>query len=223
MSNSESTASPPPDDELAFVEVKEEILTSFRFRERPESLGIDAGGCLWSMVAWPWWLWLWLAGRLSANATYHVPPRFGMSAIIGITTALALLFALYRAFDAHPLVYVFSIILMLTVVVVQMRWGHVARPASIVAGAILLPLFFLTLAVFVDRGRAFWGVCCALPIIVPVGGFLGYLAGTCAGGFFLLMEMFERYWERRLGQDNKHYPGQSSTLPTQLDDLQHPR
>lgn len=211
----------PPSSESPFAEA--EVLTSFRFKDRPEPLGVTAAGCLWSVVVWPWWLWLWLVGQMSADATYHVPPRFGMSAIFGITTSLALLFALFRAFDAHPLVYVFSTILMLTVVVVQMRWGHVARPASIVAGAIWLPLFFLTLAVFMERGRAFFGVCCALPILIPSGGLAGYLAGTCAGGFFLLMEMFEKYWEQRLGRGETSPLVTSATPPKQLDDLHHPR
>jgi hypothetical protein len=190
-----------------------EPLTGFQFQERPE--GSDLAGCLWLFISWPWQLWLWLVRVLSADPTYHVPRRFGMSAIIGITTLLALLFALFRAVDLHPLFYIFTTLLLFIVVLVQMRWGHIARPASIVAGAIWFPLFILTLTAFVERARVFWGVCCALPVIIPIGGFFGYLAGTCAGGFFLLMELFEKYWESRMS-------GGSATPPeppaTQLDD-----
>ncbi len=214
MSQPVQPTSQRPDDGLAYVE--EEVLTSFRFRDRPESLGLDVSDCLW--ITWPWTLWLLLAKRLSADPTYHVPPRFGMSAIIGITTLLALLFAMFRAVDAHPIFYFFCTILLLVVVVVQMRWGHVARPASIVAWAVWFPLFLLTLAGFVDEGRAFFGICCLVPFLIPLGGILGYLAGTCAGGFFLLMELFERWWDCRLGRDESV----RRTPPTQLDDVSHP-
>jgi|GEM_PF-4148850 len=194
MSNPDPSPLEPPVGGSPFAEP--EPLTGFRFNERPEG-AFDPGDFLWLLITGPWRLWLWLARLMSADATYHVPPRFGTSAIIGITTLLALLFALFRAVDLHPLNYVFTTLLLFIVVLVQMRWGHVARPASIAAGAIWFPLFVLTLAAFAERSEVFWGVCCGLPVIVPVGGFLGYLAGTCAGGFFLLMELLEKFWERR--------------------------
>lgn len=202
-----------------------EAVTSFRFKEHPDPLGVDAAGCVWSVITWPWWLWLWIATRLSADPTYHVPTRFGMSAIIGITTSLALLFALFRAVDAHPLFYVFSTALLLIVVVVQMRWGHIARPASIVAGAAWLPLFWVALVLFMEDAPPLWSICCAFPFLLPIGGVFGYLAGTCAGGFFLLMEMLEQYWERRLtGSSGETTPPNGAPpVTTQLDDLQHPR
>jgi hypothetical protein len=213
----------PPNGESPFAEA--EVLTSFRFKDRPEPLGINATSCLWMVAAWPWWLWQWLAGQIPDEATYHVPPRFGMSAIIGITTSLALLFALFRAFDAHPLVYVFSTALVFIVVVVQMRWGHVARSASIVAGAAWLPLFWVAFVVFMEDAPPLWSICCAFPFLVLFGGGFGYLAGTCAGGFFLLMEMLEQYWDRRLARaaGRTTPPEGPPSLPTQLDDLQHPR
>jgi hypothetical protein len=209
MSNLDPLPDEPPVGGSPFAEP----LTGFRFQESPGSN--DAAGCLWQFISWPWQLWLWLVRVTSADPTYHVPPRFGMSAIIGITTLLALLFALFRAVDLHPLFYIFTTILLFIVVLVQMRWGHMARPASIVAGAIWLPLFVLTLSVVAEGVDVMLGVCCALPVIIPIGGFLGYLAGTCAGGFFLLMELFEKYWEERMSR------GSSKPVEppaTQLDD-----
>ncbi|WP_254510725.1 hypothetical protein [Anatilimnocola floriformis] len=189
-------------------------MTGYRFSERPED-GKDATGGPWTIATSPWQTWLWFVRVLSADPTHHVPPRFGTSAILGITTLLALLFALFRAVDLHPLNYIFSTLLLFTVVLVQMRWGHMARPASIVAGAIWLPLFVLTLIAFVEEPPALLGACCAVPVLVPIGGFFGYLAGTCAGGFFLLMELFEKYWERRMQQSGSTPP---AAAPTQLDD-----
>src|SRR6476660_7060172 len=42
-----------------------------------------------------------------APAQYIVPRRFGMSAILGIMTALAILFGCFRVLDAHPMIYLF--------------------------------------------------------------------------------------------------------------------
>jgi hypothetical protein len=222
MSTPDPSSRPPIGDETV-AEI--DPVTSFRFKDRPEPLEITAIGCMWSAIAWPWRLWLWFAKYLSADPTYHVPRRFGMSAIIGITTSLALLFALFRAVDAHPLNYIFCTILVLIVVVVQMRWGHVARPASIVAGAAWLPLFWVALCLFMEDAPPLWSIFCVFPFLLPIGGVLGYLAGTCAGGFFLLMEMLEQYWERRLtGTRAETMPPEGKPpAPSQLDDLPHPR
>ena len=213
----ESTPTSPPREPAVGENPFADPLTGFRFQERPAGTGTsgDLGTGFWLLLMGPWYAWLYLARQLSADPTYHVPPRFGVSAILGITTLLALLFALFRAVDLHPLNYVFATLLLFIVVLVQMRWGHMARPASIVAGAIWFPLFVLTLTAFMERARMLWGVCCALPVLIPIGGFLGYLAGTCAGGFFLLMELFEKYLERRVQASSPHPPEGRST---QLDD-----
>lgn len=195
-------------------------LTGFRFKAQPDDFDNDLAGCAGALVTWPWRIWLWFVARTSADSTYHVPPRFGVSAIIGITTALALLFALLRAADAHPSVYVFCTLLMFIIVLVQMRWGHIARPASMVAGAVWLPLFALVSTVLMEDPPPLLGLCCAVPFLLPVGGFFGYLAGTCAGGFFLLMEMFEKYWEQRMGGTP---PAASPPVQPQLDDNPDPR
>lgn len=220
MSQPVPPSNEPPRGDNPFAE--SEPLTGFRFKERPDDFNGEFSGCLLMLVAWPWWLWLWLAKALSADPTFHVPPRFGMSAIIGITTSLALLFALFRVVDAHPLIYVFTTLLVFIIVVVQMRWGHVARPASIVAGAAWMPLFVLSLAVLSGDGPPIWGILCTFPFIIVVGGFFGYLAGTCAGGFFLLMDMLEKYLERRRGiAPQTAYSQQQTAEPPkpQLDDL----
>ncbi len=199
-----SNVDPSPLEDRADAEPPQEPaspLSGYRFKEGPDSFAGEVRGCLWTVVAWPWRLGCWMTARLSAGPTYHVPPRFGMSAILGITTALALLFGLFRMVDAHPLIYLFTAILVAITCVVQMRWGRIARPASIVAGAIWLPVFILALFIAVsfttDDRPPIAGIVCAMVFCIPLGGLFGYLAGTCAGGFFLLMELFEKYWERR--------------------------
>jgi len=152
--------------------------------------------------------------RVFTNAesppTFHVPTRFGMSAILGITTALALLFGMLRFSSAHEMYYLFFGLLAMIICLVQMRWGGIARQVSIAAGAILLPLFVIAMAVFAERNRFQPEILCFLLFSIPAGGFLGYLTGTCAGGVFLLMDLFEKYWTRRAEESRLDGPFKQS-------------
>ncbi|WP_425615524.1 hypothetical protein NA78x_005445 [Anatilimnocola sp. NA78] len=133
-----------------------------------------------------------------------------MSAILGITTALAFLFGLLRFTNAHELFYLFFGLLAMIICLVQMRWGGIARQASVAAGAILLPLFVIAMVAFVESPRFQAEALCFLFFSVPLGGFLGYLTGTCAGGVFLLMDLFEKYWTRRAEQSRLDGPFKQS-------------
>src|SRR5262245_31385315 len=79
---------------------------------------------------------------------FVVPKTFGMSAILGIMTALAMLFACLRWVDAWPVFYFFFSALALVICLAQMFYGKTPRLASIVAGAITLPLFSLGAVLF---------------------------------------------------------------------------
>jgi hypothetical protein len=141
--------------------------------------------------------------------TYHVPKRFGMSAILGITTALALLFALLRRLGAPEVVYLFFGTLAMVICVAQMRFGDVPRQASVIAGAVLCPVFMVGYFMFVDGPRRGEDFVCFTFGSVPMGALFGYVTGTCAGGVFLLMDLFEKYWTRnsavpRLDAPAKH-------------------
>jgi hypothetical protein len=149
-----------------------------------------------------------LEGPAPAGQTYHVPTRFGMSAILGITTALAILFGVLRATSSHEVVYLFFGLLAMVICLVQMRWGDVPRQASIFAGAILSSLFVIALPVFARRGPGLTEMFCLLVMSVPVGGFLGYITGACAGGVFLLMDLFEKYWTERAARSRLDGSGQ---------------
>jgi hypothetical protein len=128
-------------------------------------------------------------------AKYKVPQRFGMSAILGIMTALALLFGGLRLLDAPPVTYLFFGGQALAICIVQMFNGRMPRAASTIAGAAILPAFALTVALFdprLDDGDV-GAVFCVLAFCVPSGALLGYLTGTCAAGIFLVMDALEPY------------------------------
>lgn len=138
---------------------------------------------------------MWLEAQ---PAQYMVPKRFGMSAILGILTALALLFGLLKRLDAPPMLYLFFGTLGLVICIAQMLNNARPRVASVVAGMVLAPLFLLV-------GSILWrlryggdeplvAIACIAMTFIPMGALLGYLAGTLAAGVFLLMDRLEQWW-----------------------------
>ena len=124
---------------------------------------------------------------------YVVPQRFGMSAMLGLTTALAILFGIMRWLEAEPGWYLFLGAQSVVICIVQMFQGRSPRKASAVAGAIIAPLFVLGWAWLTRHNVPAAGVLCFMVISVPLGGFIGYLNGTCAAGIFLVMDKLEKY------------------------------
>jgi hypothetical protein len=125
-----------------------------------------------------------------APAQYVVPRRFGMSAIFGIITALAVLFGSFRIYDAHPVLYLFFGVEAIVICLAQMLYGKTPRAASAVTGAVLLPLFVVAGASMSFRNTP-EGFPCVVLGCFPIGAFLGYLTGTLAAGVFLLMDAAE--------------------------------
>ena len=129
-----------------------------------------------------------------ARVDYVVPQRFGLAAILGMTTALAILFGCMRWLDAEPGWYLFYGFQSVVICIVQMFQGQSPRRASAIAGAILGPLFILLSAWISPWERGNGGfVLCVMVMMVPCGAFLGYLNGTCAAGIFLVMDKLEKY------------------------------
>ncbi|HEY2410895.1 MAG TPA: hypothetical protein VGI40_01555 [Pirellulaceae bacterium] len=129
-------------------------------------------------------------------ARYMVPKRFGMSAILGIMTALAILFGAFRLLNAPPPVYLFFGLQTLVICFAQMFNGKTPRLASSVAGAILVPLFIIPLIAGdrrLDQEEFLMVTACVFIFGVPIGAFLGYLTGTCAAGIFLVMDYLEPF------------------------------
>jgi hypothetical protein len=137
-----------------------------------------------------------LFGIQTEPAKYKVPERFGMSAILGIMTALAILFGVFHVSNAEPIVYLFFGLQTLVICVVQMLNGRAPRFASVIVGLILGPFFMPR--VF-ETELPPWGsqrqqVILFLTVFgVPMGALLGYLTGACAAGIFLVMDYLEPY------------------------------
>jgi hypothetical protein len=135
---------------------------------------------------------------LSRPAEFMVPKTFGMSAILGIMTALAFVFGALRWLDAYPVFYFFFAVEALAICLAQMLYGKSPRLASIVMGAVILPAFTVVAVMFAPvRPRDMPGIGCLMIAFVPCGAVLGYLTGTCAAGTFLVMEYLEPYLQGR--------------------------
>jgi hypothetical protein len=126
---------------------------------------------------------------------FVVPKTFGMSAILGIMTALALLFACLRWLDAYPVLYFFFSVEAIAICVAQMLYGQAPRLASVVTGAVILPVF--TVATMLFTPGASPALACLAIAFIPFGALLGYLTGTCAAGIFLVMDYLEPYLQGR--------------------------
>jgi hypothetical protein len=127
------------------------------------------------------------------KADYVVPPRFGLAAILGMTTALAILFGCMRWLDTEPVWYLFYGFQSIVICIVQMFQGRSPRRASAIAGAIMGPLFLFGTAMVVWSDTPAAQVLCLTVMMVPCGAFLGYLNGTCAAGIFLVMDKLEQW------------------------------
>jgi len=139
-----------------------------------------------------------------APAQYVVPRRFGMAAILGIITALAVLFGGFHAYEAHPVLYLFFGVQSILICLAQMFYGKTPRAASAVTGGILMPVFLiLTAAVLSPRRIGDEELVCSVIGCVPVGAFFGYVTGTLAAGVFLLMDTAERFMSSFVGQPSR--------------------
>ena len=148
------------------------------------------------------------------KARYQVPTRFGLTAIMGLLTVLAIIFGSLRAFDAPPAVYLFVGSEIVAICLAQILCGSAPRGISALTGAILLPLWvFLTMKTP------------AIPLtldlmfrLVAFGGLMGYCIGALAAGFFLMMDLIEPWLIRdtTVYQVPLHdFPGRNS--PTDSD------
>jgi putative effector of murein hydrolase len=125
-------------------------------------------------------------------AHYVVPRQFGMSALLGIMTALAVLFGAFRLSNVHPLFYLFFGVQAIVICVAQMLYGKTPRAASVIAGAILLPVFLVAAASYYDPRHRIVNSFCAIVGGFIAGAFAGYATGTLAAGIFLVMDVMEK-------------------------------
>jgi protein-S-isoprenylcysteine O-methyltransferase Ste14 len=129
---------------------------------------------------------------------YTVPKRFGMAAIVALFTALGVLFAILRYWQASPAVYLFVSSEVVAICLAQIIFGSAPRGVSILTGALLLPFWVFAAMKIEGQGRPEWMSPTALYAIFgflfAFGGLLGYCIGALAAGFFLVMDMIEAAW-----------------------------
>jgi hypothetical protein len=124
-----------------------------------------------------------------------VPHRFGVGTLLLISTMYAVLFAVWRFIEGPPEILVWVALFFFAVGLGQMLLfkGQRPRRASVIVGACAVPGMFLGYIVyeqFVTGRLSAFPVdnLCWLYWCIPVGGFLGYLAGGLIAAHFLLID-----------------------------------
>jgi hypothetical protein len=148
---------------------------------------------------------------------YHVPKKFGMSGMLAITTLMALVFGLLHNFpgglsfsidqrtdQTHPAVYIFLGVLVLSTCLAQMLYGDVPRAISCIVGALLFPLSIFGTAMYYRGFMVALNWVCAIPFLAMAGALLGYLAGGCTAGCFLIMDQFDQWYMQRVLKQPVH-------------------
>jgi len=132
--------------------------------------------------------------RRVPRARYAVPRKFGLSAVLALTTIFALLFGVLNFWDAPPAVYLFVATEISAICLAQILFGFAARRVSALTGAVLLP-FWVAMSVDLHQLVVFsWAGIAAVGLMLGLlGALLGYCIGGLAAGFFLAMDLLEPY------------------------------
>lgn len=136
--------------------------------------------------------------RRPASKPYGVPRRFGVGTILIVTAAYGVLLAILRLAGWPPGYILWALAFISVVGLGQMFWFGSKRPreASIVTGAVVLPVFLLVWSAGVNHYEPLASICCGLVCSVPFGGTAGYLAGGVVAGVFLIMDAVEQALDR---------------------------
>ena len=131
-----------------------------------------------------------------------VPRRFAVGTALIIMTMYAVLFAVMKSAEFHPVAFLIVTVFFTGVGAAQMFLfgGRRPRDASFVAGAVLLPTILVTLIMIAwlsdDRGPDGSEVIgLLLSVIVPItilGVLLGYVAGGLTAGVFLILDRIDK-------------------------------
>lgn len=129
---------------------------------------------------------------------YVVPNRFGMTAIMGLVTALALIFGVLRYAGVHPTVYLFVVSEIVGICLAQIflsseRYADSMltgpRAGSALTSAILFPFW-----TYVILGSPQFEPIQHLLLVAGLicfGALIGYCVGALAAGFFLALDLVE--------------------------------
>jgi len=133
-----------------------------------------------------------------ATGIYSVPRRFDLATIFVVTAAYSILLGGLTALDATPIIKTLVAGFVTIVAISQAGLEKRIHPrgTSIIAGAIA---FTIIVAVeWLELRRHVPIPFIAIVIAgVLIGSFLGYLAGTVAGGVFLVADLLRGRLERR--------------------------
>jgi hypothetical protein len=138
-----------------------------------------------------------LADRF-APKTYSVPRRFDLATLFIVTLAYSLLFALMGSLQFPPAASVAAGAFITIVGAAQavLYGGRRPRAASIWTGAVLYCIPVLAGLIGAGPMALAGGSFFFIAMQACMGGFLGYIAGTCVGGVFLLADVARRRFRR---------------------------
>ncbi len=116
-----------------------------------------------------------------------VPRRYGPGTLLVVTTAYALLFSGFRVVGGDQAWWIGAAVFLTGIGIAQMIGGPAnARPASMIAGVILLPMTVIvagiSLGISPDQDSLL-ALACSVILGVPAG----YVGGVLVGGVFLVM------------------------------------
>jgi MFS family permease len=134
---------------------------------------------------------------------FGVPRRFGIGTILIVMGAASVLLAFLVACGV-PAPFVFHLVGFLALIAFAqaiLYRGKNPRRASIVAGAIVCPVYAITASIILMALTDDLNGRIDIPIyaifVSVLGSLFGYLAGGVVGGIFLIMDQ----WEQRFGHE----------------------
>lgn len=132
-----------------------------------------------------------------------VPRRYSLAMILGMTAVYALIFAVMRMLDAHVAVFIFVTVFFTAVSLGQplLFGGRYPRAASMLIGAVLLPLEFMTTIILIGIAQGgsrppLAAFLCTSLAGIPLGALFGYLLGCIGAGLFCVMDWYKRKRQR---------------------------
>jgi plasmid stabilization system protein ParE len=127
------------------------------------------------------------------DRVYHVPRKFGTGSLLVVITFFAAIFAVMRLFMAPPAVMGFVGLQVVAAGVMQWTMAKHPRLASALAGAVLLPVSLISIAMWEGDADEAVSMIAATPCTAIPGALCGYCAGTLIAGVFMLMELADEW------------------------------
>jgi hypothetical protein len=146
--------------------------------------------------------------RAKVAEQFGAPRRFGIGTMLVVMGAASVLLAALVAWGVREVV-VFHLVAFLALIACAQAIlfrGSNPRRASIVAGAILCPVYAIGAAVIfssqTQNTRRIEEMFVFALIFSVMGPLFGYLAGGVVGGIFLMMDRWERKFGRKIVAEN---------------------